>query len=137
MKWGLTLFGKGWIHLIITRQYLIIPIFREDYIKMNLDSILMADSGYANTTHVITPLLIVHTEIVKLYNEAGIYFKYFIAIISSTISICQLLWIKLIKILIFSSTYKKVQRKISCPKFWSSIKIRNYFKCHCCLCSFT
>lgn len=37
------------------------------------NSILVADSGYANTTHVVTPLLRPVTEVELAYNEAGNY----------------------------------------------------------------
>lgn len=52
------------------------------------NSILMGDSGYANTTHVITPLLRAHTEVEQLHNEAGIYFKYYMVNIFSIRTIC-------------------------------------------------
>lgn len=36
------------------------------------NSILVTDSGYANTKHVVNPLLTVCTEVEQVYNEAGI-----------------------------------------------------------------
>lgn len=35
------------------------------------NSVLVADSGYANTHHVVTPLLRPNNEIEQLYNESG------------------------------------------------------------------
>lgn len=35
------------------------------------NSLLVADSGYRNTQHVITPLLEANTEVEQLYNESG------------------------------------------------------------------
>lgn len=35
------------------------------------NSLIVADSGYANTMKVITPLLEPHTDIEQLYNESG------------------------------------------------------------------
>lgn len=52
-------------------------IFDNSMIKRRLEhgefgnAILVADSGYRNTQHVITPLLEIHNEVEELYNESG------------------------------------------------------------------
>lgn len=37
------------------------------------NSLIVADSGYTNTMHIITPLLEANTEAGQLYNEAGMF----------------------------------------------------------------
>lgn len=52
-------------------------IFNNSALKQRLengtfgDSILVADSGYANTMHMITPLLQTRNEVEQLFNESG------------------------------------------------------------------
>lgn len=41
------------------------------------NSLLVADSGYANSQHVITPLIEPNNRVGELYNESGRYFKCF------------------------------------------------------------
>lgn len=52
-------------------------IFNNSNVKRRFDmgefgnALLVADSGYANTMHVITPLLQTHNAAEELYNESG------------------------------------------------------------------
>lgn len=52
-------------------------IFNNSTVKQRLEngefgnSILVADSGYANTMHIVTPLLQTNNQAEELYNESG------------------------------------------------------------------
>lgn len=52
-------------------------IFNNSTVKQRLEngefgnSVLVADSGYANTMHIVTPLLQTNNQAEELYNESG------------------------------------------------------------------
>lgn len=44
--------------------------------EFGINSLLVADSGYANTMHVVTPLLHTRNAIEELYNESGMFIQH-------------------------------------------------------------